>query len=117
MDLGTALLNTTLLHEYLGAAHVDGAYWSLVIEVTFYSWMALLFFALGSWQRLRIAPGPLLVASYIGVLWCARFLSCWNFRSRTCCSSNTRPVYRRHADLPRYGMEPQLQIAFCLLSA
>jgi len=69
VDLGTALLNTTLLHEYLGAAHVDGAYWSLVIEVTFYSWMALLFFALGSWQRLRIALALWLVASYIGVLW------------------------------------------------
>ncbi len=69
VDLGTALLNTTLLHEYLGAAHVDGAYWSLVIEVTFYSWMALLFFGLGSWQRLRIALALWLVASYVGVLW------------------------------------------------
>lgn len=53
VSLGTALLNFTLLHSYFDHAHVDGAYWSLVIEMTFYVWMALLFYTLKSWQQLR----------------------------------------------------------------
>ena len=65
----TALLNTTLLHEYLGKQHVDGAYWSLVVEVTFYSWMALLFFNLRSWPQLRAMLAVWLIVSYAGVLW------------------------------------------------
>jgi peptidoglycan/LPS O-acetylase OafA/YrhL len=68
VSLQTALLNATLLHEYLGAEHVDGAYWSLVVEVTFYSWMALLFFGLRSWQKLRAALAFWVLVSYIGVL-------------------------------------------------
>ncbi|MEO9524251.1 MULTISPECIES: acyltransferase family protein [Marinobacter] len=65
----TALLNTTLLHEYFGKQHVDGAYWSLVVEVTFYSWMALLFFNLRSWLQLRSALTIWIIISYAGVLW------------------------------------------------
>lgn len=69
VPLGAAILNTTLLHEYFGQPHVDGAYWSLVVEVTFYSWMALLFFGLRTWQQLRIALAVWVVVSYAGVLW------------------------------------------------
>lgn len=69
VSLETALLNATLLHEYLGAEHVDGAYWSLVIEVTFYSWMALLFYSLRDWSRLRIALWAWVLMSYAGVIW------------------------------------------------
>lgn len=69
VPLDTALLNATLLHEYLGRDHVDGAYWSLVVEVTFYSWMALLFFSLRRWQQLRLALAGWVVISYVGVLW------------------------------------------------
>lgn len=69
VSLETALLNTTLLHEYLGAEHVDGAYWSLVIEVTFYSWMALLFYTLRGWSRLRLALWGWMLVSYAGVIW------------------------------------------------
>lgn len=69
VSLGSALLNATLMHEYLGAPHVDGAYWSLVIEVTFYAWMALLFYGLGGdWQRLRVALWLWLAISYAGVI-------------------------------------------------
>lgn len=64
----TALLNATLLHEYLGAEHVDGAYWSLVIEATFYGWMALLFYSLRDWQRLRLALWVWMLISYAGVI-------------------------------------------------
>lgn len=69
VGLETALLNATLLHEYLGAEHVDGAYWSLVIEVTFYSWMALLFYTLRGWSRLRLAFWAWMLVSYAGVIW------------------------------------------------
>lgn len=69
VSLSTALANATLMHEYLGLEHVDGAYWSLVIEVTFYGWMALLFYALRDWSRLRIALWTWMLASYIGVVW------------------------------------------------
>ncbi|MDK9556429.1 acyltransferase [Marinobacter sp. M216] len=69
VPLEVALLNTTLLHEYFGKAHVDGAYWSLVVEVTFYSWMALLFFGLRRWQHLRLALAAWVIVSYAGALW------------------------------------------------
>lgn len=39
------LFNLTMVHEYLGIPHVDGVYWSLTQELTFYAWMlALLVF-------------------------------------------------------------------------
>lgn len=69
VSLGSALMNTTLLHEYLEFPHVDGAYWSLVIEATFYCWIALLFYGLKQWQQLRLALWAWVVVSYAGVLW------------------------------------------------
>jgi len=69
VSLGSALLNTTLLHEYLGHPHVDGAYWSLVIEATFYVWIALLFYGLGGWQRLRPMLWLWTFISYAAVIW------------------------------------------------
>lgn len=69
VGLGSALLNATLLHEYLEFPHVDGAYWSLVIEATFYCWIALLFYGLKQWQPLRLALWAWVVVSYAGVLW------------------------------------------------
>ncbi|GGE52693.1 acyltransferase [Streptosporangium jomthongense] len=69
VSLETALLNATLLHEYLGAEHVDGAYWSLVIEATFYSWMALFFYSLRDWTKLRLVFRVWMLISYAGVIW------------------------------------------------
>lgn len=68
VPLSTALMNFTLLHSYLDCAHVDGAYWSLVVEVTFYGWMALLFYALKSWQQLRIVLFRWIMVSYVAVM-------------------------------------------------
>ena len=39
----------TMLPTYLGAQWVDGAYWSLLVELKFYVWIALLYFGLGRW--------------------------------------------------------------------
>ncbi|MGM0768738.1 MAG: acyltransferase family protein [Pseudomonadota bacterium] len=69
VSLGSALMNTTLLHEYLEFPHVDGAYWSLVIEATFYCWIALLFYGLQTWRRLRVALWVWVLVSYAGVIW------------------------------------------------
>ncbi|MEX0604702.1 MAG: acyltransferase [Marinobacter sp.] len=69
VSFSEALLNTTLLHEYLGLPHVDGAYWSLVIEATFYAWMALLFYGLGSGRALRHVFWTWLVISYLAVIY------------------------------------------------
>ena len=68
VGLGTALLNTTLLHEYLGLEHVDGAYWSLVIEATFYVWIALLHYGVRDWKRIRPVLWGWVLISYAAVL-------------------------------------------------
>jgi peptidoglycan/LPS O-acetylase OafA/YrhL len=36
------LANLSMLQEYFDLAHVDGVYWSLTIEITFYGWILLL---------------------------------------------------------------------------
>lgn len=69
VSLGSALLNATLLHEYLEFPHVDGAYWSLVIEATFYCWIALLFYGVGQWSRIRLVLWLWVATSYAGVIW------------------------------------------------
>ncbi|AZT85279.1 acyltransferase [Marinobacter sp. NP-4(2019)] len=69
VSFGSALLNVTLLHEYLEFPHVDGAYWSLVIEATFYCWIALLFYGLREWGRIRAALWLWVAISYAGVIW------------------------------------------------
>lgn len=38
-----ALVNVTMFQEALGLKHIDGAYWSLQVELYFYAWMFLLF--------------------------------------------------------------------------
>ncbi len=40
-----------------------------MIEVTFYSWMALLLYSLRDWSRLRIALWAWVLMSYAGVIW------------------------------------------------
>jgi len=43
VTLPVALLNLTMLQEFLKVPSVDGAYWTLAIELVFYAWMLLLF--------------------------------------------------------------------------
>jgi peptidoglycan/LPS O-acetylase OafA/YrhL len=38
-----AFLNGLMFHEYLWIPHVDGVYWTLTVELTFYFWMFVLF--------------------------------------------------------------------------
>lgn len=64
-----ALVNATLLHEYFELPHVDGAYWSLVVEATFYVWMAILFYGLGQGLKLRVALWAWVIGSYVAVIY------------------------------------------------
>ncbi|MBW0147638.1 acyltransferase family protein [Marinobacter arenosus] len=105
VPLEVAILNTTLLHEYLGKAHVDGAYWSLVVEVTFYSWMALLFFGLRRWSQLRLALAVWVIISYAGVLWWKQIPPALEFFVKDLLFVKYAPlfvagmlIYRRHRD-------------------
>jgi peptidoglycan/LPS O-acetylase OafA/YrhL len=42
-DLYDALLNLVMFHEYFRVPHVDGVYWSLTVELTFYFWIFVLY--------------------------------------------------------------------------
>ncbi|MCA0987042.1 acyltransferase family protein [Guptibacillus algicola] len=44
VGLNEAIINLSMLSGFLNVPYVDGAYWSLTIELTFYFIMALLFF-------------------------------------------------------------------------
>ncbi len=39
--VGTVLANLTMLHTYFGVEHLDGTYWSLVVEMRFYVLVAI----------------------------------------------------------------------------
>ena len=63
VSFSDALINLSMLQEFLGVSHVDGAYWTLTIELLFYFWIALLFFSgaqrfvlpiLGAWFALAL---------------------------------------------------------------
>lgn len=42
-SLSEALANTLMFHEYFGVPHVDGVYWTLTVELTFYFWIFLIY--------------------------------------------------------------------------
>ena len=42
-----ALLNLLMFQEYLYIPHVDGVYWTLTVEITFYFWMFILYLCNG----------------------------------------------------------------------
>lgn len=46
-------VNATMLQEYVGIDSIDGAYWSLAVELLFYAY-ALGLFCLGWWRRLHL---------------------------------------------------------------
>jgi peptidoglycan/LPS O-acetylase OafA/YrhL len=43
VSIPQVLVNLTMLQEYLGVKHVDGVYWTLTVELTFYAIMLVLF--------------------------------------------------------------------------
>jgi peptidoglycan/LPS O-acetylase OafA/YrhL len=47
VTLYQGLLNILMFQEYLGVPHVDGVYWTLTIELTFYFWMFIFYIKAG----------------------------------------------------------------------
>lgn len=43
VSLGSALVNASMLQEYFKVPHVDGVYWTLTVELTFYFWIFILY--------------------------------------------------------------------------
>ncbi|GAB3001837.1 acyltransferase family protein [Psychrosphaera aestuarii] len=43
LNFTTFLANLTMIHEYFRFQHVDGAYWTLTLEMAFYVWMVAIF--------------------------------------------------------------------------
>ncbi|ROV59630.1 acyltransferase [Vibrio ponticus] len=43
VDIQTAVLNFLMFQEYLRISHVDGVYWTLTVELTFYFWVFVLY--------------------------------------------------------------------------
>lgn len=55
------LVNMTMVQEFFRVPHVDGAYWALTVEISFYIWMLALC-ASGRFQRFEFFLAPWLVA-------------------------------------------------------
>lgn len=70
VSVGQAFVNLLMIQEYLRVPHVDGVYWSLTVELTFYFWMFL--FLVFGWMRAIPFVGLFLVVlnvtTEIGVL-------------------------------------------------
>jgi len=60
------LANFTMLEEYAGFAKVDGAYWTLTLELSFYFVIAAAYFS-GLLKRFHLAAGAAI--SFFAVLW------------------------------------------------
>lgn len=90
---GDAFLNLTLLHEYLERPHVDGAYWSLVIEATFYAWMALLFYGLGPGRRLLVVLWAWVLLSYVVVIFWQEISDGWAFLLKDLLFARYAPLF------------------------
>lgn len=88
-----ALWNLTLLHEYLDRPHVDGAYWSLVIEATFYGWMALLFYGLGPGKRLLAVLWLWVLVSYGAVIYWTSIPEAWEFLLKDLLFTRYAPLF------------------------
>jgi len=64
VDLQTLLLNFPMIHQYFGVKNVDGVYWTLTVELTFYFW-ATIFLAL---KKTNVLPYFLLCCLAVGQL-------------------------------------------------
>lgn len=62
VSLRDATLNTLMFHEYLHVPHVDGVYWSLTVELSFYFWIFGLYL-FGMLSKIESIFIPLIVVS------------------------------------------------------
>lgn len=64
IPLELAALNSLMFHEYLYVPHVDGVYWTLTIELTFYFWIFVFYLA----KKLEYLEYVFIIMSYLSVL-------------------------------------------------
>jgi peptidoglycan/LPS O-acetylase OafA/YrhL len=62
-----ALVNLTMLQEFVGVPHVDGVYWCLEVELVFYAWMVAVL-ATGQLHRARTLVASWLLVSIAAML-------------------------------------------------
>jgi len=60
VSLGEALINLSMLEAFFRVPYVDGAYWTLTVELLFYFWMLLLYFT-----RARSCVIPILALWFV----------------------------------------------------
>jgi peptidoglycan/LPS O-acetylase OafA/YrhL len=77
-SLDTALINLTMLQDLFNVPHVDGAYWTLVVELRFYLVVGTLYF-LGAFRHFAVTLTALLAVSalYTAGLRQYPFLKAW----------------------------------------
>ncbi|MFC4281906.1 acyltransferase family protein [Thalassotalea piscium] len=59
-----AFMNILMFHEYIGISHIDGVYWTLTIELTFYCWI-FAFFVTGLLQYAEYLFSPIIILSIL----------------------------------------------------
>jgi peptidoglycan/LPS O-acetylase OafA/YrhL len=67
VSLPAAVLNLSMLNRFVGVPYVDGVYWSLVVELVFYVWMAGLY-RQGLLRRLHAVVLGMLALSLVPTL-------------------------------------------------
>ena len=119
VSIETALFNFTLLHSFFDHPHVDGAYWSLVIEVTFYAWMAFLFYTIKRWQTLRLVLFGWVILSYLSVMNLEHLTATTFFITHEVLFASYAPLFISGILLYRWhtaGQLPLAEIVFLALS-
>ncbi len=71
-DWQQGLVNLTMLQAFVNVPHIDGAYWSLEVELVFYAWMLAVFVA--GWMKHARWLIVLWLALSLGILVAARLL-------------------------------------------
>lgn len=64
INLHHAIMNAFMFHEYAGIKHIDGVYWTLTIELTFYFWI-FIFFITGVLKYTEYLFSPLIMISVL----------------------------------------------------
>jgi len=64
VPIESAILNLLMFHEYFGVPHVDGVYWTLTVELTFYFWIFVIYI-MGQLERVEFFFLPIIAASIL----------------------------------------------------
>lgn len=59
-----ALYNLSMIQEYFGINHIDGVYWTLTVELTFYAWM-FMFYLIGMLRYSEVLFIPVMAISVL----------------------------------------------------